>query len=103
MMFEKQCKPGVETFKASSSAIESLSGVSSDVVKDSPAKSELEASKMDNCKSGPDQANGSTTVEKSSMEASEKQDTPKSQASKDPEQHDNEDVAQATKRLRTDE
>nr|QWT68775.1 phosphate starvation response 2 [Astragalus sinicus] len=103
MMFEKQCKPGVERFKASSSAIESPSGVSSDAVKDSPAKSELEAPKVDNCKSEPDQANGSTTVEESSIEVSGKQDTPASEASKDPEQHDNGDVAQATKRLRTDE
>nr|QWT68774.1 phosphate starvation response 1 [Astragalus sinicus] len=103
MMFEKQRKPGVETFKASSSAIESLSGVSSDAINDSPAKTELEASKLDHFKLGPDEANGSMTIYESSMEASGKQDTPKSQASKDPEQHDNEDVAQATKRLRTDE
>jgi hypothetical protein len=104
MMFEKQCKSGVEPFKASSSAIENPSGVSSDTMKDSPTKNELEASKMDHCKSGPDQANGSTTVEESSLEAVEKLDTSKSQqASKDLEQNENEDSPQAPKRQRTDE
>ncbi|KAE9591016.1 hypothetical protein Lal_00023369 [Lupinus albus] len=46
MMFEKQCKSGIEPFKASSSAIESLSGVPSDAMKDSSSEIELEASKV---------------------------------------------------------
>lgn len=103
MMFEKQCKPGVETFKASSSAVEIPSGVSSDAMKDSPAKTELEASKGDHCKPGPEQANGGTAVEESSLEVGGKQDAPKSQPSEDPKQHDNEDSAQPPKRPRTAE
>lgn len=102
-MFEKQCKSGVEPFKASPSAIENPSGMSSDIVKDSPTKNELEASKTGHSGSGPDQANGGTTVEESSLKAGGKQDTSKSQASEDLKQNDNEDSAQAPKRPRTDE
>ncbi|KAK7284147.1 hypothetical protein RJT34_18887 [Clitoria ternatea] len=101
MMFEKQCKSGIETFKASSSAIDSPS---SDAKKDSSAKTELEASKVDHCKSGPDQANGSTTVESTLKEADAKQDAPESEAAEDPKQHASEDDStQASKRPRTDE
>lgn len=98
MMFEKQCKSGVEPFKASSSAIENPSGVSSDTMKNSLTKNESEASKKDLCRSGPDEANGSTTVEESSL-----QDTSKAQVSDDLKQNDNEDSAQPPKRPRTDE
>ncbi|KAK7245326.1 hypothetical protein RIF29_40166 [Crotalaria pallida] len=86
MMFEKQCKSGIEPFKASSSAIESPSGVSSDAMKDSASKSELEASKVD-------QANDSITVEI----------VTKTQASDSPNQHSSDDSAQSSKRPRTDE
>lgn len=103
MMFEKQCKSGVEPFKASSSAIENPSGVSSDTIKDPFTKNDLEASKTDQCRSGSDQANGSTTVEDSSPEAGRKQDTSKAQVSEDLKQNDNEDSPQAPKRPRTDE
>ncbi|CAJ2632922.1 unnamed protein product [Trifolium pratense] len=98
MMFEKQCKSGVEPFKVSSSAIGNPFGVSSDTMKDSLTKNESELSKTDHCRSGPDQANGSTTVEESSL-----QDTSKAQASDDLKQNDNEDTAQPPKRPRTDE
>jgi hypothetical protein len=98
MMFEKQCKSGVEPFKASSSAIENPSGVSSDTMKNSLTKNESEASKKDLCRSGPDEANGSTTVGESSL-----QDTSKAQVSDDLKQNDNEDSAQPPKRPRTDE
>ncbi|XP_061343416.1 protein PHOSPHATE STARVATION RESPONSE 1-like [Gastrolobium bilobum] len=103
MMFEKQCKPGIETFKASSSAIESPSGVSSDAMKDSPTKTELEASKVDHCRSEPDQANGSATVDESSSEVGGKPDAPESQTSENPKEHASEDSAHASKRPRTDE
>ena len=105
MMFEKQCKSGIEPFKASSSAIESTSGVSSDAMKDSPAKSDLESSQVDLRSSGPDQANGNTAVEKNSPKLGGKQDAPESQASEDPKQHasESEDSCQAPKRPRTDE
>ncbi|XP_027350545.1 protein PHOSPHATE STARVATION RESPONSE 1-like isoform X2 [Abrus precatorius] len=103
MMFEKQCKSGIETFKASSSAIDSPSAVSSDAMKDSPAKTELDASKVDHYKPGSDQANDSITVEETSQEVGGKQYAPKSQASENPKQHASEDSPQAPKRARTDE
>ncbi|KAL5059770.1 hypothetical protein RYX36_031374 [Vicia faba] len=103
MMFEKQCKSGVEPFKASSSATENPSGVSPDTIKDPITKNESEASKSDLCRPGSDQANGSTTVEDSSQEAGGKQDTFKAQASDDLKHNDNEDSHQASKRPRTEE
>ncbi|KAF7804609.1 Protein PHOSPHATE STARVATION RESPONSE 1 [Senna tora] len=103
MMFEKQCKSGTEK-KASSSTVENPSGVSSDIIKDCAAKSEKEASQVDNHgMSGCDQANGSTRVEENTVEAGRKDDGPESQASENPKQHDAEDGAQASKRQRTDE
>ncbi|KAL1313487.1 hypothetical protein HN51_040057 [Arachis hypogaea] len=101
MMFEKQCKSGgIEPFKASSSAIDSTSGVSSDAMKDSPAKSEMEAIPVDLCSSGPHQANGNATAEKKSLEVSGKQDAPE-----DPKQlaSESEDSGHPPKRPRTDE
>ncbi|XP_019429971.1 PREDICTED: protein PHOSPHATE STARVATION RESPONSE 1-like isoform X2 [Lupinus angustifolius] len=74
MMFEKQCKSRIEPFKASSSAIESPSGVPSDAIKDSSSKSELEASKVN-------EANGITTVEYAT----------KTQACESPKQHASDD------------
>ncbi|KAL2321084.1 hypothetical protein Fmac_030053 [Flemingia macrophylla] len=103
MMFEKQCKSGIETFKASSSAIESPSGVSSDAMKDSTAKTESETVKVDRCKSGPDQTNGSTKVEERPSEVGEKQEAPGSLASENPEKHANEESDPAPKRRRTEE
>ncbi|PNY12181.1 hypothetical protein L195_g008806, partial [Trifolium pratense] len=67
-----------EQLEVSSSAIGNPFGVSSDTMKDSLTKNESELSKTDHCRSGPDQANGSTTVEESSL-----QDTSKAQASDD--------------------
>ncbi|ESW34583.1 hypothetical protein PHAVU_001G163900 [Phaseolus vulgaris] len=103
MMFEKQCKSGIETFKASSSAVESPSGVSSDAIKDSAAKTESETVKVDLCESGPDQANGSTKVEESSSKVDEKQDPPECKASENPKQHASEDSSKAPKRPRTED
>ncbi|WVZ08526.1 hypothetical protein V8G54_021872 [Vigna mungo] len=103
MMFEKQCKSGIETFKASSSAGDSPSGVSSDVMKDSTTKTDSETVKVDLCESGPDQANGSTKVEESSSKVDEKQDPSECKASENPKQHASEDSSQAPKRQRTED
>ncbi|BAT85562.1 hypothetical protein VIGAN_04312200 [Vigna angularis var. angularis] len=102
MMFEKQCKSGIETFKASSAG-DSPSGVSSDVMKDSTAKTDSETVKVDLCESGPDQANGSTKVEESSSKVDEKQDPAECKASENPKQHASEDSSQAPKRQRTED
>ncbi|CAJ1968222.1 unnamed protein product [Sphenostylis stenocarpa] len=97
MMFEKQCKSGTETLKASSSTIETPSGVSSNATRDFPAKNVLEASQMDHCRSGPDQANGSATVEEGSLEKGGNPDSPKTQHA-----IANCDGAEAPKRQRTE-
>ncbi|KAE9612223.1 putative transcription factor MYB-HB-like family [Lupinus albus] len=89
MMFEKQCKPGIETFKASSSTPENPSGVS-----------------LDCCRSGPDQAGASIAVEEEgSPEMGAKHDSPKGQPSENAKQHviSGDDSVQASKRKRTNE
>ncbi|KAG5126031.1 hypothetical protein JHK82_026866 [Glycine max] len=99
MMFEKQCKPGTETFKAPSfTTIETPFGMSSNATKDSLSKNEMEASLvLDHCSSGPDQVNGSTRVEEGSLEKCGKPDSPKTQHA-----IASEDSAQAPKRQRTE-
>ena len=99
MMFEKQCKPGTETFKAPSfTTIETPFGMSSNATKDSLSKNEMEASLvLDHCRSGPDQVNGSTRVEEGSLEKCGKPDSPKTQHA-----IASEDSAQAPKRQRTE-
>lgn len=94
MMFEKQCKPGTETSKAPSSTIE-RSGVSSNATRDSSSKNELEASQVDLCMSGPDQVNGSSTIEEGSLEQGEMPISPKTQHATA-----SDDSAQAPKRQR---
>ncbi|CAL0299658.1 unnamed protein product [Lupinus luteus] len=87
MMFEKQCKPDIEKFKASSSIIDNPAGV----------KSDLEASQVDGCRSGPGQADGSMAVEEGSQEMGLNHDSSKQHVLGD-------DVsAQASKRKRTNE
>ncbi|XP_017415226.1 protein PHOSPHATE STARVATION RESPONSE 1 isoform X3 [Vigna angularis] len=98
MMFEKQCKSETEALKASSSTIESQSGVSPNATRDFPVKNVLEAaSQVDHCRSGPDQANRSITVEEGSQEKGRNPDSPKTQ-------HGiaSDDSAQAPKRQRTE-
>ncbi|KAH1216602.1 Protein PHOSPHATE STARVATION RESPONSE 1 [Glycine max] len=97
MMFEKQCKPGNETFKAPSSIIETPSGGSSNATKDSLAKNEMEASQVNHGRSGPDQVKGSTTFEEGSLEKCGKPDSPKTEHA-----IASEDSAQAPKRQRTE-
>ncbi|XP_027363574.1 protein PHOSPHATE STARVATION RESPONSE 1-like isoform X2 [Abrus precatorius] len=97
MMFEKQCKPGTETFKALSSTIESPSGMSSNATRDFPANNEMEASLADPCKSGPDQVISSATVKEGSPEKGGTPDSPQTQHA-----IANEDSAQAPKRQRTE-
>ncbi|KAJ7972598.1 protein PHR1-LIKE 1-like [Quillaja saponaria] len=69
MMFEKQCKSGVDKLNASSSTLEmeSPSAASSDAIQDDPGKSELVASHVDHCKTGNDQANGQQTMTQASQ------------------------------------
>ncbi|KAF2294891.1 hypothetical protein GH714_026866 [Hevea brasiliensis] len=50
MIFEQQCNSGADKLKASSSAMENPSAVSSDAIHDSPAKNETETSQSDHGK-----------------------------------------------------
>ncbi|QCE06745.1 protein PHOSPHATE STARVATION RESPONSE 1-like [Vigna unguiculata] len=97
MMFEKQCKSGSEALKASSSTIETQSGVSLNATRDFAVKNVLEASQVEHCRSEADHANRSTTVEEGSLEKGGNADSPKTQhviAS--------DDSAEAPKRQRTE-
>lgn len=105
MMFEQQCKSGVEKFTAASSAIEDPSEVPSDAIKDSSAKTEVNVSQLDHCKSGTEQDNSSAIVEESSLKVVEKHNAAESQNSDHPKQQTSEDNAndQPSKRQRTEE
>ncbi|KAL2323403.1 hypothetical protein Fmac_027782 [Flemingia macrophylla] len=93
MMFEKQCKPGT------SSTIETPSGVSSNTTRDFLDKNEMEASQVDQGRSGPSQVNGSASMEEGSPleKEGEKPDSPKTQHA-----IASNDSAQAPKRQRTE-
>ncbi|KAK7244245.1 hypothetical protein RIF29_39064 [Crotalaria pallida] len=103
MMFEKQCKTDNETFKVSSSTFESQSGVSIDAMKDFTAISDIEASPVDHCMPGPDQADCSTAVEEGPPQMVAKHESPKSQPFENPREHVIDDNSHALKRRRTDE
>ncbi|KAI4349351.1 hypothetical protein L6164_009948 [Bauhinia variegata] len=108
MMFEKQCKPGNEKLKASSSSLESPSAATSEAIKDSSAKSEMEASKLEHSKTEHEQTDCSITIEESlqSQEVGAKYNAPETKKVSEisePQPHDGEDDTQASKRQRTDE
>ena len=67
MMFEKQ-KSGLDKLKVPSSNLENPPAPSSDATKESPAKSELEASLMDHVNSGTGTVNANSMLERSSQE-----------------------------------
>lgn len=82
MMFEKQCKSGVDKLKASSSAMESPPDFSVDAIQNSPEESQKEASQADNGKTGADPVESSPTpLEESSRKLGEKQKSPETKAS----------------------
>ncbi|XP_042973828.1 protein PHOSPHATE STARVATION RESPONSE 1-like isoform X1 [Carya illinoinensis] len=103
MMFEKQCKPGMDKLKASASASQDPPVPSSDAVPDSPAKTELKASQLDDChgKTGAEPVNANTRLEETSWELGEKEKAPEQEAPRDFEA--DESSSQPSKRPRTDE
>ncbi|KAF7818465.1 protein PHOSPHATE STARVATION RESPONSE 1-like isoform X1 [Senna tora] len=101
MMFEKQCKSGVEKFKAASSTMESPSRVPSDAIKDSSAKSDKETSQVDHGRAGSEVDKGIciSTGEGSSLKVGEKHnagDSPKEDDAREDNDH-------PSKRQRADE
>ena len=101
-MFEKQCQSGIDKLKAPSSTMESPPAATSDAIEDSPAKSEMQASKVDDSKTEPDPAKNKTSVEESLPALDGKHNAPESQASENPESHASVDDTQASKRQRTE-
>ncbi|XP_028778423.1 LOW QUALITY PROTEIN: protein PHOSPHATE STARVATION RESPONSE 1-like, partial [Neltuma alba] len=95
MMFEQQCKSGVEKFKAASSAIDDPSGVSSDAIKDSSAKTEVDVSQAGHCQSGTEQDNSNAIVEECLLKDDDKHNAPESHSSDSPKQHASEDDVNA--------
>ncbi|KAF2292698.1 hypothetical protein GH714_026786 [Hevea brasiliensis] len=95
MIFEQQCNSGADKLKASSSAMENPSAVSSDAIHDSPAKNETETSQSDHGKTKTDTIEAKSLLQEGSHDPSEKHKAPKVEASENPDP-DN------CKRLRTD-
>lgn len=104
MMFEKQCKPGMDKLKASESTSQNPPAPSSDAISDSPAKTEPEASQVDDhghAKTGSDPVNANTRLEETSRELSGKENAPDQKAPQDFEP--DESSSQPSKRPRTEE
>ncbi|XP_038713995.1 protein PHOSPHATE STARVATION RESPONSE 1-like isoform X2 [Tripterygium wilfordii] len=100
MMFEKQCKPGVDKLRASSSALENPSAPSSDAIQDSSAKDGLDAAHVE---TGTDGVKATSTPEISLQDLGGKQKAPQNET---PEDHDpdvSESSSQPSKRPRTDD
>lgn len=99
MMFEKQCKSGIDKLKASASTLENPSAPSPDAVPDSPDKSELEVSQVDHGKTVTDPGSANTRLEESSPE----QKAPEAKVPQNSEPDACESTSQPSKRQRKDE
>lgn len=86
MMFEKQCKSGVDKLNASSSSLDDPSAQPSDAMEISPDKSELEPSKVDHGETEADPVKSNvTSAECAEEQPIEKQKSPETEACQDPE------------------
>ncbi|XP_062079809.1 protein PHOSPHATE STARVATION RESPONSE 1 [Humulus lupulus] len=103
MMFEKQCKSGLDKMKASSSSLENPSPASLEATPDSPPKGELEASGKDHGKTKTDPGDAKAITEEGSNELGKQQEAPKEKASDDLEQDASGTSSQPSKRPRTSE
>ncbi|PQQ17576.1 protein PHOSPHATE STARVATION RESPONSE 1 isoform X1 [Prunus yedoensis var. nudiflora] len=84
MMFEKQCKTGIDTLKASSSNLDDPADPL-DAMQACPEKSELVPSKVDLGNTETDPVKANTKSEEGSPELSGKQKVPETEAPEDPE------------------
>ena len=103
MMFEKQCKSGIDKLKPSATTLENPSTPSLDAAQDSPAKSELDASQVDHGITGTDPVNVNTALEESSLELGAKQKASEAKGLENSEPDACESSSQPSKRPRTDE
>lgn len=103
MMFEKQ-KSGLDKLKVSSSNhLENPPAPPSDATKESPAKSDLEASQMDHVNSGTETVNANSMLESSSQEIVAKQKAPETGDLEKAETCVSESSSQPSKRPRIEE
>ncbi|GMY06248.1 protein PHOSPHATE STARVATION RESPONSE 1, partial [Fagus crenata] len=102
MMFEKQCKSGIDKLKPSATTLENPSTPSLDAAQDSPSKSELDASQVDHGITGTDPVNVNTALEESSLELGAKQKASEAKALENSEPDACESSSQPSKRPRTD-
>ncbi|KAJ4822751.1 hypothetical protein Tsubulata_004136 [Turnera subulata] len=100
MMFEKQCKSGVDIdkLKLSSSALENPSGLSAE---DSPAKNDVDASQADD-KAATGYANANSALEESSPDQSGKQKATQAETPENPDPNSGDSNLQSAKRARID-
>ena len=81
MMFEKQCKSGIDKQKTSSSALENPSALSSETIPNSPAaKSEIEASHAEHDKTGTALVNDNNTSSRNSQKLGMEQNVDETEA-----------------------
>lgn len=85
MMFEKQCKSGIDNMNVSSSGVENPSAQPSEAMQVSPDKSELETSKVEHDKTKHDPAKSIVASAECAEEPKGKQKSPETEAPKESE------------------
>ena len=101
MMFEKQCKSGIDVDKAASSALENPSTLSSDAIEDGPAKTELETAQVDCGKTPTDTIYASPALE-GSQDLNRKQKVSQNKTPENSEPYNTDSSLQPAKRSRAD-
>ncbi|KAF9688509.1 hypothetical protein SADUNF_Sadunf02G0204400 [Salix dunnii] len=102
MMFEKQCKSGIDVDKAASSALENPSTLSSDAIQDTPAKIELETAQVDSGKTPIDTIYASPALEEGSQDWNRKQKVSQNETPENSEPYNTDSSLQPAKRSRAD-
>lgn len=102
MMFEKQ-KSGLDKLNVSSSNPENPPASSSDATKESPAKSDVGALRMDHVNPGTEAVNANSMLEKSSQEMGGEQKAPETGDLEKAEAGVSESSSQPSKRPRIEE
>ncbi|KAJ6687220.1 MYB FAMILY TRANSCRIPTION FACTOR PHL7-LIKE [Salix purpurea] len=102
MMFEKQCKSGIDVVKAASSALENPSTLSSDAIQDAPAKTELETAQVDCGKTPTDTIFASPALEEGSQDLNRKHKVSQTETPENSEPYNTDSSLQPAKRSRAD-
>lgn len=104
MMFEKQCKSGIDVdkLKAASSALENPSTLSSDAIQDSPDKNDLETAQVDCGKTPTDTIYANPALEGGSQDLNRKHMVSQTETPENSEPYNTDSSLQPAKRPRTD-